>query len=559
MSSDSIGNSFFSMGRETFKVPVEDLFVANRRRLLQKLRQKDAGENEKGPAANNASLWWICLQKLVYFFDITAKRGVIYLQGGPSQERFDTDHEPIFRQESYFLYLTGVKEPDVHVMLDIVSQHTTLFIPRLPSEYATVMGRIRTPLEWKQQYLVDDVRYSDEVISLLETMLLGVNGNHQSCIMLMRGQNSDSGNMYEPPAHILAKFPSEVVDTDTLFPILADCRVFKSPTEMQLIRHVTEVTSFAHVFTMQHMKPDMMEYQGESLFRHYCYYNYGCRLVGYTPICGCGPNAAILHYGHTGEPNARQIKAGDMCLFDMGAEYCGYGSDVTCSFPIDGVFATDEQKTIYSAVLNAQVAVYDMIRPGISYMDCHKKAEACIIQGLVDLGVVNLINESIEDLVERRLGAVFMPHGLGHLIGIDTHDVGGYLDGTPSRSALPGLAKLRTARILEPNMTLTVEPGCYFIDHLLDEALKDDSPLRPFLNLSMVEKMRGFGGVRLEDVVVVTEDGCINYTLCPRTIEEVEAVMAGAKWPPKNDVAPELRRERLTNPNPLPPLPPTSL
>jgi Xaa-Pro dipeptidase len=145
-----------------------------------------------------------------------------------------------------------------------------------------------------------------------------------------------------------------------------------------------------------------------------------------------------------------------------------------------------------------------------------------------------------------------MPHGLGHFIGIDTHDVGGYLPGYQERIDLPGLRKLRTARIMEKDMTLTVEPGCYFIDWLIDAALAEGSPLKQYLNEERVNEYRGFGGVRLEDVVVITEDGCINYTLCPRTINEVESVMSGGKWPPLKDEMPELRRIRLTDPNPLP-------
>lgn len=479
-------------------------------------------------------------------FRMTGQNSIIFLQGGRSQERYDTDHEPIFRQESYFLYLTGVKEPDVMVAIDVSSGRTILFIPRLPADYATIMGRIKTPDEWRELYLVDQVKYVDEAIITLEAML-----HHRSHILVMQGRNSDSGNIYDPPSVILDHFPESKVDLITLFPLLAECRVIKSSAELNLLRHVTEVTSMAHAYTMQHMKPGMMEYQGESLFRHYCYFNYGCRLVGYTPICGCGPNAAVLHYGHAGEPNSRQILGGDMCLFDMGAEYFGYGSDVTCSFPISGVFACHELRAIYNAVLNAQVAVYDMIRPGVSWVDCHKQAEACILEGLASIGVVVQGDRAISDLVEMRLGAVFMPHGLGHLIGIDTHDVGGYLDGHPPRSNLRGLAKLRTSRILEPNMTLTVEPGCYFIDHLLDEALQEDSTLRFYLNEEKLNSLRGRGGVRLEDVVVVTEDGCKNFTLCPRTINEVESVMAGAKWPPTKDEAPALRRERLTATAPL--------
>lgn len=133
----------------------------------------------------------------------------------------------------------------------------------------------------------------------------------------------------------------------------------------------------------------------------------------------------------------------------------------------------------------------------------------------------------------------------------------GYLPGQPERIQQPGLKSLRTARILKEKMTLTVEPGCYFIDHLLDEALDESSPLRLHLHPTKVKEYRGFGGVRLEDVVLVTGDGCVNFTLCPRTISEIEAVMAGGKWPPTKDDAPELRRVRLTEPSPLP-SPPSS-
>jgi len=150
------------------------------------------------------------------------------------------------------------------------------------------------------------------------------------------------------------------------------------------------------------------------------------------------------------------------------------------------------------------------------------------------------------------LSLLTQPHGLGHLIGIDTHDVGGYLEGHPERSKLPGLKSLRTARNMLEGMTVTVEPGCYFIDHLLDEALQKDSPLCEHLNAELLQEYRGFGGVRLEDVVAITSDGCVNYTLCPRTISEIEHVMAGGKWPPIKDEAPELLRERLTDPTPLP-------
>ncbi|KAL3894904.1 MAG: hypothetical protein SGARI_007609 [Bacillariaceae sp.] len=271
----------------------------------------------------------------------------------------------------------------------------------------------------------------------------------------------------------------------------------------------------------------------------------------------------------------------------MGAEYQCYASDITCSFPANGKFS-DKYRPIYESVLNAQRAVYDMMKPGVSWVDCHEAAELEVVKGLYKIGIVRLpssndeaeekksslhgdVDEELDeatiaelkDLVHsHRLGAVFMPHGLGHFLGIDTHDVGGYLPGHPPRSPLPGLKSLRTARVLQEKMVrasvLTVEPGCYFIDHLLDEALAESNMLSQYLNAELLQEYRGYGGVRLEDVVTVTADGMINFTLCPRTVAEVEHVMAGGKWPPLKDEAPELRRVKLTGPiSPLPP-PPSS-
>ncbi len=234
----------------------------------------------------------------------------------------------------------------------------------------------------------------------------------------------------------------------------------------------------------------------------------------------------------------------------MGAEYFCYGSDVTCSYPSNGKFS-NSQRIVYEGVLNAQRRVIDMLKPGVSWLACHEAAEAEILIALQHLGVVVKGEATIEELVEKRLGAIFMPHGLGHFIGIDTHDVGGYLPGHQPRIALSGLRSLRTCRVVQPNMTLTIEPGLYFIDHLIDEAISEKSPLSQYLNVDTLNDYRGFGGVRLEDVVQVTDDGCENYTICPRTIEEVEMVMSGGKWPPMKDSAPELRRNRLTSPQTL--------
>uniref|UniRef100_A0A2P2LCK9 Xaa-pro dipeptidase n=1 Tax=Rhizophora mucronata TaxID=61149 RepID=A0A2P2LCK9_RHIMU len=141
------------------------------------------------------------------------------------------------------------------------------------------------------------------------------------------------------------------------------------------------------------------------------------------------------------------------------------------------------------------------------------------------------VNINVDDMMAERLGAVFMPHGLGHFLGIDTHDPGGYLKGQ-SRLQEPGLRALRTTRELQEGMVITVEPGCYFIEALLAPAM--ESPITDkFFNRETIARFKGFGGIRIESDVHVTANGCKNMTMVPRDTWEIEAVMAGAPWPLK--------------------------
>ena len=269
------------MGLNTFVVPYA-MHLENRSRLVEKLR---AGGT---------------------------LGGTVLLKGGESEERYDTDHEVNFRQESYFQYLFGVMEPDFWgcIEFDEDSMKCVLFCPRLPTSYNVWMGRIKPAEEFRDHYEVDEARYVDELAEYLSPRL---DGGARAPLLLLNGQNSDSGNSYLPPnlpepLGAAVKQSQTVVDTATLFPILANNRVYKSAKEMDLMRHVSKVSSLAHVCTMRTIKPGMMEYQAEATFSHYAYFHYGCRNVGYTSICACGPDPAVLHYGHAGAPNDQKIK-----------------------------------------------------------------------------------------------------------------------------------------------------------------------------------------------------------------------------------------------------------
>lgn len=458
-------------------------------------------------------------------------KGIILLKGGEISNQYDTDHENLFLQDSWFQYLFGVREPGFFGAVMIEGNKSILFIPHLSEEYEIWCGKILPKSYYQSHYDVDEVYFADELSSWLTETLPS-----EGQIHLLKGLNTDSGTNLEPFNH--PALDSKLIETSYLFHALSTARVTKSAEEVEILRYSAMVSSNAHVAVQRFARAGMIEYELEAKFLYEIYSQGGCRTSAYTSICGCGPNGAVLHYGHAAAPNDRVLQSSDMALLDMGSSYHGYCSDITCSFPISGQFTSD-QRAVYEGVLAAQVAVMKAAKPGASWPHCHHLAELEIIKALLGLGILQ--GGSPEELSTKGLGAVFFPHGLGHLLGLDTHDCGGYIDGTPARPTPPGLRKLRTARVLEPGMILTNEPGCYFIDALIDKALNDESQAS-HIDRDIIARFRGFGGVRLEDDILITEDGVDNFTLCPRTVKEVESVLNGGPWPPLVDEAPFLKR-----------------
>lgn len=490
----------FQAGPLTLAIPMA-LYAKNRSRLVAELKTLGT----EGAKAEYAGLGKI------------PENAVVVLQGGKQECRHDTDHEELFRQESFFHWAFGVSEADCYGAVHVATGKSLLFIPRLGPEYAVWMGRIAPPEEFKARYEVDSVHFVDELASVLKS--LDVGGN--LVLLALHGLNSDSGSHSLP-----LSFPgleTFAVDKALLYPAIASLRVYKTEEELKVLRYVAEVSSRAHVQVMRSVKPGMSEFQLESLFLHECYFHGGCRHASYTCICATGTNSAVLHYGHAGAPNSRIVRDGDLCLFDMGGEYACYGADITCTFPANGTF-TAPQKIVYNAVLDATRAVIAAIRPGVVWVDMHLLAERVILTALKAAG---LIQGDIEAAAKARVGAVFMPHGLGHFLGIDTHDVGGYPSGV-ERPSGAGLRKLRTARTLQAGMYLTVEPGCYFMEATLEPAYANGE-VAPFLVKERIAEFLPIGGVRIEEDVLVTETGAEVFSKVPRTVEEIEHLM-GARW-----------------------------
>lgn len=475
--------SYFQRGDHTLKVPMS-LFQSNRKRLIERI-------NSTAKTATVGSF--------------------IVLQGGSNIPFNDTDINWPFRQESFFQWCFGVEEPECFGAISVTGV-SILFVPRVPAEYAIWEGKLRTLEEYTKHYGVDETYYTDEIAETLKK-------KEAALLLILNGRNSDSG--LETPELIFDGIKQFKVDKTILYPEICECRVIKSPQEIEVLKYVNKISSDAHKTVMRMAKPGLAEFQAEAAFMHYVYSEGGCRHVSYTCICGSGPNSSILHYGHAGAPNNRIIKDGDMCLFDMGGNYCGYAADITCSFPANGKFTAD-QKMVYNAVLAARDAVINAAKPKVAWTDMHLLANKTMLASLIKGG---LLKGDVDDMMKAGLNAVFQPHGLGHLMGLDVHDVGGYLPGYPERSTAPGLRNLRTSRALESGMVLTVEPGCYFVDCLLDAALNNPDQSK-FIVAEELTRFRGSGGIRIEDDILVTETGVINLTDVPRTVEEIEKWMA---------------------------------
>lgn len=204
-------------------------------------------------------------------------------------------------------------------------------------------------------------------------------------------------------------------------------------------------------------------------------------------------------------------------LVDAGCDFRYYAADITRTFPVGGKF-TPEGQAIYSLVLKMQKAVFAELKEGVEWEAMHRLAMKVAAHGLVEMGV---LQGSPEEALKAGAVAVFFPHGLGHSIGLDVHDVGGYPEGV-ERIQEPGIRYLRMRRKLVAGMVVTVEPGIYFSPPIIESA-RSDASLQPFINFAVADSLVPVGGVRIEDSVVITANGYENLTPLIKEVSEVEA------------------------------------
>ncbi|WP_410498090.1 Xaa-Pro aminopeptidase [Chitinibacter sp. S2-10] len=399
-------------------------------------------------------------------------------------------HYP-FRFDSGFYYLTGFTEPDA-VLVQIIGENKTeniLFCRPKDEEREIWDGFRYGPAAAARTFGFDAAYPLDE----LDTRMIELMQNQPRIYYpLAKEMRWDRNiNRWLTAVRAMARTgvsaPGSIIDVRS---VLDEMRLIKDSFEAGILRQAGSINAHAHIRAMQFAKPGQFEYQVEAEMLH-DYYRQGSRSPAYNSIVASGANACCLHYG---DNNAR-MNDGDLLLIDAGCELHGYASDITRTFPVNGRF-TPEQKAVYEIVLAAQYAAFEHCQPGKLWNEIHDAATRVLAQGMLDLG---LLTGSLDEVLETGSYRQFYMHRTGHWMGLDVHDVGAYkVEGN--------------WRTLQPGMVLTVEPGFY---------------IRPAAN---VPKAFENIGVRIEDDVLITELGHDNLNVeCPKTVAEIEAVMAAGK------------------------------
>jgi Xaa-Pro aminopeptidase len=285
--------------------------------------------------------------------------------------------------------------------------------------------------------------------------------------------------------------PHTIVDPT---PIIGEMRLHKSPQEVEYMHRAAEIAAEAHVLAMKKVKPGMNEGQVESLMEAYMR-DKGASGVAYNSIIGGGDNATILHYVENNAP----LRDGDLILIDAGAEYNGYASDITRTFPVNGKY-TKSQRDVYDVVLDVQLQCIEYTKTGNTVKGRQEFSIELLTEGMKKLG---LLKGATNDLIKKKAYMKYYMHGVGHYLGLDVHDAGRYFVDQQAKNSKP----------FAPGMVLTVEPGLY---------IPPDDNTAP-------AKYRGIG-IRIEDDVLVTKDGNRNLTAkVPKDAEEIEELMHNKK------------------------------
>jgi len=421
--------------------------------------------------------------------EIMGEDSIAVLPNAPVANR-NRDVDFPYRSDSNFHYLTGFDEPE-SVMVVIPGREHGEYI--LFCRERDLDKEIWDGYRAGQEGAVNTYGADDSYpITDLDDILPGLLESKEKVYYTMGNQPSFDQHMVTWLNHLRQASragkhsPTEIIELEHC---LNELRLFKSSQEIKAMRHAAKTSVQAHIRAMQFTAAGKWEYEVEAEITHE-FMKHGCRSPAYPSIVGGGENGCILHYIE----NNSKLKNNDLLLIDAGAEFECYAADITRTFPINGKF-TEAQAQLYQVVLDAQKAAIAAVKPGNHWNQPHEAAIEKLTQGLLVLG---LLKGELQQLIDDEAYREFYMHRTGHWLGMDVHDVGDYKVGGEWR-------------LLEPGMVLTVEPGLYIRDP------------------AHIDKKWHFTGIRIEDDVLVTKDGCEVLTeAAPKEIADIEALMTEA-------------------------------
>ena len=406
---------------------------------------------------------------------------------------YDTEFK--FHQDPDFYYLTGFPEPDAIAVIAPSNKKNPyqLFVRPRDPKMETWYGRREGTDGAMKNYGADKALSIEKFPSELAKMING----HEKLYYRFGVDNKLDGQILQYLSaqrfrRLKTAYPPHtIIDPITL---IHEMRLHKTPEEIKLMQKSADIAADAHILAMKKTRPGMNESQIESLMEAYMR-DQGASGVAYNSIIGGGENACILHYVENNAP----LKDGDLLLIDAGAQYKGYASDITRTFPVGGRF-TKPQREIYDIVLDAEIKCLEATRTGTTIKERQKLSIELLTEGMKELG---LLKGKTKDLIRKKAYEKYYMHGVGHYLGLDVHDAGRYFSDQAAKDSRPFAA----------GMVLTVEPGIY---------VPPDAKDAP-------AKYRGIG-VRIEDDVLVTESGNVNLTAkVPKHAEEIEELMNAGK------------------------------
>lgn len=442
--------------------------------------------------------------------------GIILLPGNSESPANYPANGFRFRQDSTFLYFFGINQPDYVAILDVDSGIDTLFGDDYTIDDIIWMGTQPSLADQAAQVGVMHTAPFDALGSQIEKALKSGRKVHY-----LPPYRADIKILISSLMGIPTGELSAAVSVELALAVVA-LREIKDRYEIEQIEQACEIGYRMHTLAMQMCRPGVVEREIAGAIESAAL-QYGAGVSFHSIV---SQNGETLH-NHNHENTLQQ---GRLLLVDAGAESTmNYCSDFTRAIPVGGKFSA-RQADVYNVVLAANSRAFEFSKPGLCYRDVHIEAARVLTRGLMDLG---LMQGNVDAAVEVGAQALFMPHGLGHQMGLDVHDMEnigekyvGY-DQETMRSSTPGLSSLRMGKRLKPGMVMTVEPGVYFIPALIAK-WKNEGLGHGFINFAKAEQYLDFGGIRIEDDLLITDAGnrMLGKKRVPATVSEVETYMA---------------------------------